>query len=77
MFLGSFINGEELPERPLCDDAARIIDVEYTYRKEFIGGRFQKILDEVHYTMECPKCGKWKRVETVHMDLSAAHALTQ
>jgi hypothetical protein len=24
------------------------------------------VVDEVEYTMECPRCGPWKRVKTVH-----------
>jgi hypothetical protein len=44
-----------------------VIDARYVYRDEFTEGRFEQILDEIHYTMECPRCGRWKRVETVHM----------
>jgi hypothetical protein len=24
------------------------------------------VVDEVEFTMECPRCGPWKRIETVH-----------
>ena len=50
-----------------CEELASVIDAEYIYREDFTEGHFEQILDEIHYTMECPKCGPWKRVETVHM----------
>jgi hypothetical protein len=46
---------------------ASVIDADYVYREEFSEGRFEQILDETHYTMACPTCGPWKRVETVHV----------
>jgi hypothetical protein len=73
MFLEPFTCGAELPDGRRCDEAARITDAEYIYREEFIEGRFQQILDEIHYTLECPKCGEWKRIETVHMNKTSAH----
>jgi hypothetical protein len=52
-----------------------VIDAGFVYRKEFEGGRFEQVLDEVHYTMECPKCGRWKRVATAHSCCKTSTAL--
>jgi hypothetical protein len=67
MFSKPFKCGAVLPKGRRCEELARVIDADYVYREESGDGRFEQILDEVRYTMACPKCGPWKRVETVHV----------
>ena len=67
--------GAKLGDGRKCEEIAKVIDAEFVYRKEFEGGRFEQILDEVHYTMECPKCGRWNRVATAHSCCTAFTAL--
>ena len=71
MFSKAFPCGATLPQGRQCDQLASITDAEYIHREELIEGEFELMLDEVRYTMECPKCGPWKRVELVHMNRSA------
>jgi len=72
MFSKPFQCGAELPKGRRCDELAKVTDAQHIYREDSVQGRFEQILDEVHYTMECPKCGPWKRVETVHMNRTFA-----
>ena len=58
--------GAELGGGRKCDEIAKVVDIGFIYREEFEEGRFEQVLDEAHYTMECPKCGRWTRAETVH-----------
>ena len=74
MFSSPFPCGAVLPNGRRCDELAELIDAEYIYREEFIEGSFEQILDEVRYSMECPKCGPWQRVEVVHMNQTLAEA---
>ena len=67
--------GAKLGDGRKCEEIAEVVDAEFVYRKEFEGGRFEQILDEVHYTMECPKCGRWNRVETAHSCCTTSTAL--
>ena len=66
MFLDPIECGAELGNGRKCEEIANVIDAEFIYREEIEEGRFEQVLDELHYTMECPKCGRWKRVETAH-----------
>ena len=68
MFSKPFQCGAELPKGRRCDALAKLIDVEHIHRAEFDDNRFELVVDEVELTMECPRCGPWKRVETVHMN---------
>ncbi len=72
MFSKPFKCGAVLPNGRRCEELANVIIADYVYREEFSEGRFEQILDEIHYTMECPKCGPWKRVETVHVSRGLA-----
>lgn len=76
MFSQPFKCGAVLPNGRRCEQLARVVGADYVYREEFTEGRFEQILDEIHYTMECPRCGPWKRVETVHMSRELAEAET-
>jgi len=53
--------GAELGAGRKCDENAKVIDTEFVYREEFEDGRFEQVVDEVYYTMKCPKCGTWTR----------------
>jgi hypothetical protein len=75
MFLEPIQCGAELGDGRKCEEIAKVIDAGFVYRKEFEGGRFEQVLDEVHYTMECPKCGRWKRVATAHSCCKTSTAL--
>jgi hypothetical protein len=66
MFLEPIECGAELGDGRKCKELAQVIDTEFIYRKEFEEGRFEQVLDEIRYTMECPKCGQWKWIATVH-----------
>jgi hypothetical protein len=66
MFSKPFPCGARLPRGRRCDALAQVIDVEQTHRAEFDEDRFSLVTDEVEFTLECPRCGQWKRVETVH-----------
>ena len=35
-------------------------------------GRFEQIVDEIEYTMECPRCGRSKRIESMHVSRELA-----
>jgi hypothetical protein len=72
MFSQPFRCGAELPKGRRCDALASVTDAEYIHREELIEGQFELLLDEVRYTLECPKCGPWQRVEVVHMNRSTA-----
>ena len=75
MFLEPMQCGAELGDGRKCEEIAKVIDAEFVYRKELEEGRFEQVLDEVHYTMECPKCGRWKRVATAHSCCTTSTAL--
>ena len=75
MFLGPMQCGAELGGGRKCEEIAKVIDAEFVYRKELEEGRFEQVLDEVHYTMECPKCGRWNRVATAHSCCTTSTAL--
>jgi hypothetical protein len=64
--------GAVLPDGCRCEEVASVIDADYVYREEFSEGRFEQILDEIRYTMVCPRCGPWTRVETVHVSRGLA-----
>jgi hypothetical protein len=66
MFSKPFPCGAALPKGRRCNALANVIDVEHTHRAELDDDRFELVVDEVEYTMECPRCGPWKRIETVH-----------
>lgn len=66
MFLETIYCGAELGNGRKCEEIATVIDEERVYRKELEEGRFEQVLEEEHYTMECPKCGRWQRVATAH-----------
>jgi hypothetical protein len=66
MFSQPFPCGASLPKGRSCDALARVIDVEHTHRAEFDEERFSAVVDEVEFTLECPRCGQWKRGEIVH-----------
>jgi hypothetical protein len=66
MFSKPFPCGAALPKGQHCDSLAKVIDLAHTHRTEFDDDRFELVVDEVEYTIECPKCGSWKRVQTVH-----------
>src|SRR5438128_300466 len=66
MFLEPIQCGGELGDGRKCEESAKVIGTEFVYREELEEGRFEQILDEIHYTMECPKCGQWKWTATVH-----------
>ena len=70
MFSKPFKCGAELPKGRRCDEWATVTDAEHIHQEDLVEGRFEQIVDEVHYTMECPKCGPWQRIETVHMNRS-------
>ena len=67
--------GAKLGDGRKCEEIAKVIDAEFVYRKEIEEGCFEQVLDEVHYTMECPKCGRWNRVETAHSCCTTSTAL--
>ena len=77
MFLEPVQCGAQLGDGRKCEEIAKVIDAEFVYRKEFDDRRFEQVLDEVHYTMECPKCGRWNRVATAHSWKIVATALRQ
>ena len=66
--------GAELGGGRRCDENAKVIDTEFVYREEFEDGRFEQVVDEVYYTMECPKCGTWTRAEAMHSNCTFATA---
>jgi hypothetical protein len=66
MFLDPTQCGAELGNGTKCEEIANVIDAEFIYRDEIEEGRFEQVQHEIQYTMECPKCGRWKRVETAH-----------
>ena len=66
MFLDAIQCGAELGNGSKCEETANVVDLEFIYRKEIEEGRFQQVVDEIRYTMECPKCGRWTRVKTAH-----------
>ena len=66
MFLEPMQCGAELGDGRKCEEIAEVVDAEFVYRKEIEEGCFEQVLDEVHYTMECPKCGRWNQVATAH-----------
>lgn len=74
MFLEPTKCGAEFGNGTKCREIANVIDAEFIYRGEFESGRFEQVLDEIHYTMECPKCGQWTRVATVHSNRTFATA---
>jgi hypothetical protein len=57
-----------------CEENAKVIDTAIVYRKEFDDQGFEQIVDEVCYTMECPKCGTWTRAATMHSTSTFATA---
>ena len=67
--------GAELGDGRKCEEIAKVIDAEFIYQKEFDERGFEQVLDEVHYTMECPKCGRWNRVATAHSCSTTSTAL--
>ena len=68
----SFQCGARLPDGSRCDATVSVKDAKHIYREDFADGGFEQILDEIHYAMECPRCGPWKRVETVHISREMA-----
>jgi hypothetical protein len=58
--------GARLPDGTKCDALAIITDAEHIYREDCACGGFEQIVDEIEYTMECPRCGPWKRIESMH-----------
>jgi hypothetical protein len=58
--------GGELGGGRQCEGTADVIGTEFTYREEFEEGKFEQVLDNVHYTMECPKCGQWTWTAIAH-----------
>ena len=74
MFLESIKCGAVLGDGRKCQEIANVIDTEFIYREEFEEGKFEQILNEIHYTMECPKCGQWTRAATVHSNRTFATA---
>ena len=73
MFIGNNIEcGANLGGGRKCKETATVIDTEVNYRKEFADGGFEQVVDEVYYTMECPKCGTWSRAETMHSSCTFA-----
>ena len=75
MFLEPMQCGAELGNGRKCEEIAKVVDAEFVYRKELEEGRFEQVLDQVRYTMECPKCGRWKRVATAHSCCTTSAAL--
>jgi len=72
MFSQPFQCGAELPKGRRCEEWAKLTDAQYVHHQDVVEGRFEQILDEVQYTMECPRCGPWHRVVTVHVNRPAA-----
>ena len=66
MVLEPITCGAELGDGRTCEEIAKVIGTEFIYREEFEEGKFAQVLDEIHCTMECPKCGRWTRSATVH-----------
>ena len=75
MFLEPMQCGAELGDGRKCEEIAKVIDAERLYRQELEEGRFEQVLEEEHYTMECPKCGRWHRVATAHSCCTTSAAL--
>ncbi len=72
MFLEPIECGAELGAGRKCKELAHVIDTEFIYSEELDEGRFEQVLEEIRYTMECPKCGQWKWVATVHSNRTFA-----
>ena len=68
--------GAQLGGGRTCKELAKVIDTEITYREEFKAGRFEQVVDEVYYTMECPKCGTWTRAAAMHSTYTFVAAST-
>jgi len=66
--------GARLPDGRRCDALAAVIDTEHIYREDFVDDGFEQIVDEIRYTMECPRCGPWKRIESKHMSRDLCEA---
>jgi hypothetical protein len=59
--------GARLPDGRKCDALAVVTDAEHIHHDDFAEGGFEQIVDEIRYTMECPRCGPWKRIESMHL----------
>jgi hypothetical protein len=66
--------GAELGGGRKCEEIANVIGTEFIYRDEFDAASFEQVLDRIHYTMECPKCGQWKWTATVYSNRAFATA---
>ena len=58
--------GADLGGGRKCQEIAHVVDTEVIYRVDFEDGKFEQVVDEVYYTMECPLCGTWTRAATSH-----------
>ena len=54
----------ELPGGTRCGETAKLVSTQFVYRQEFIEGQFDQILSEIHYNINCPKCGQYTLVTT-------------